>query len=114
MTMRLIFLGATAAIALAACGSNEDPAANAATNDLNAVDLAVEQNAARPEADETTGAADPAADAPDQQAAPAPAPAPAPKKAAPAKPAPAPELKPAEPEASDPDCAPEHRAAGHC
>jgi hypothetical protein len=110
--MRLIFLSATAAIALAACGSNEDPAANAATNDLNAIDLAVEQNAASPEADETTSAAEPVADAPEPQAAPAPAPAP--KKAAPAKPAPAPELKPAEPEASDPTCAPEHRAAGHC
>jgi hypothetical protein len=110
MKIRLTFLGATTAIALAACGPAEDRAANVAGNDLNALSPAVEQNAAVPEAPETDTAAEPVADAPEQPTAKAPEP----KKAAPAKPAPASAPKPAEPESTDPTCAPEHRAAGHC
>ena len=110
MKIRLTFLGVSTAIALTACGPAEDRAANVARNDLNALVSAVEQNAAVPEAPQTETAAEPVAEAPEQPAAKVPEP----KKAAPAKPAPAPAPKPAERESTDPTCAPEHRAAGHC
>jgi hypothetical protein len=110
MKIRLTFLGAAAVIALTACGPGEDPAANVAANDVNASVPAAEQNAAVLEAPVTNIVAEPVADAPAQPTAKAPEP----KKAAPAKPAPAPAPKPTEPESTDPTCAPEHRAAGHC
>lgn len=114
MTFRPYCFPALAALVLSACGPAEKSAANDATNERNALDTAVEQNATAPEAASPIIAVAPPADASEQKAAPPPAP----KEAAAAKPAapPAPkqEPKPAEPMTSDPGCAPEHRAAGHC
>ena len=110
MTIRLTFLGATAALALTACGSAKDPAANFAANDVNALDPAAEQNAVAIEAPETDIVAEPVAAAPAQPAAKAPEPT----KAESVKPSPPPAPEPTEPESTDPTCAPEHRAAGHC
>lgn len=114
VTFRLYRFAALAALALSACGPAEKSATNAATNERNALDTVVEQNGTAPEAANTDVAVQPPAEASGQEPSPAPAPkeAAAPKPAAP--PAPKQEPKPAEPAASDPDCAPEHRAAGHC
>ena len=50
MNVRLKLLSAAAAIALTACGANEDPAANLAANDLNALVPAAGENVVAPEA----------------------------------------------------------------
>lgn len=110
MNIRRNCLFAAAAVALTACGPTENPAANVAVNDLNALVPSAETNAVTNEMPETSNTAEPAAEAPEQPAAKAPEPT----KAAPAKPAPPPAPKPTEPESTDPTCAPEHRAAGHC
>ena len=109
MNIRLTFLGAAVVIALAACGPAADPAANVAVNDVNALVPAAEQNTIVTEVPEDI-AAEPATDAPEKPVTNALGP----KKVAPAKPAPAPAPKPTEPVSTDPNCAPEHRAAGHC
>jgi hypothetical protein len=110
MNIRLNCLGAAAALALTACGPAEEPAANIAVNDLNALGPASEQNAVAAEAPETNTGAEPVADTPETPAAKAPEA----KKAEPTKSASGPAPKPTEPENTDPTCAPEHRAAGHC
>ena len=110
MNIRLNCLFAAAAVALTACGPTEDPAANVAVNDLNALVPSAETNAVTNEMPETNTSAEPAAEAPEQPAAKAPEPT----MAASAKPAPTPEPEAAAPANADPTCAPEHRAAGHC
>lgn len=107
------FSAAALALSLVACGGTDQPENNVAAEDLNAMTNLEEMPPVAPTAniavEETVTET--------QQSEPA-AVEPAPAKPAPAKPKPTPtEPKPepaAEPKASDPNCLPEHRAAGHC
>jgi outer membrane biosynthesis protein TonB len=114
--MRKLALGFSAAalvLSLAACGETDQPENNIAADDLNAMTNLEELSPVAPAAnvavEETVTEArqsEPEA----TKSAPA-KPAPATPKPTPAKPKPEPA---AEPKATDPACAPEHRAAGHC
>lgn len=98
---KLILVAPLSVIALAACGSR-DPA----TENLDTANIALNVMVAN-EVAAANGVADEPETKPEAPVAPAPAPAPT----AAAKPAP----KPPEPKPGpDSECAPEHRAAGHC
>lgn len=103
---KLPIVAQLSAIALAACGSPEP-----VTDNLDTANLALNVMVAN-EVAAANGVSDEPETEPEAPVAPAPAPAPT----VAAKPAPKPaEPKPAEPKPdTDPDCAPEHRAAGHC
>lgn len=97
-------------LTLSACGTDQ-PANNVVAEDLNAMpnlDEVAPGGNATEESAETPTTENPPVD----EAKPAPA-TPAPAKREHAEPKPA-EPKPAEPKAPAAECAPEHRAAGHC
>ena len=109
----LAFSAAILALSLAACRGTGQPENNLAAEDLNVMmnleemaPVAPAANVALEETFNETQQSEPAA------AKPAPAkPAPAKPKLTPVEPKPEPV---AEPKAPDPNCLPEHRAAGHC
>lgn len=115
--MRKLIKLASAALlvaGLSACGQSNDAMNEAApAEELN---IAVEAGNSVAVEETTNEVANASMDvAPEAPAAPAYAKKPAaPPKPAPAPAKPAPEEPAAEPKAPDPNCLPEHRAAGHC